>query len=66
MFAELSDRAIERLDGPVRAGQHHAAFHDNHNISREGVEVRFRREGRLHCLEALADGIDPALEILRD
>lgn len=66
MFAKLSDGAIEWLDGAVRAGEHHTAFHGDEDESREGIDVGTARHGGFHRDQAFAHGIDPSLKIAGD
>jgi hypothetical protein len=65
MLAELSDAAVEGLDGGVGAGEHDSAFHYGQNVSREGLGVGLLGEIR-DLLNAFAHGSDPAAKVFGD
>ena len=66
MLAKLLDGAVVGIDGAVRTREHDTAFHGDKDEGGEGIDVGASGERGLHLNEALADGFDPSLEILRD
>jgi hypothetical protein len=66
VLAELFDGAVEGIDGAVGARDHDAAFHYGEDVGCEGFGVGVFGEAVFDPVDALADGIDPALKVFGD